>query len=400
MRPRYFGKSVILIAIIAIEAQAASPHKSPSGPVESPKAPEVNFQVQPERDSAQRSHAFGIYVLITNKSSTLLKNPKVILLNPGFGFAEQTLPDVRAFGSAQAEVKLTADAQQEFSAHRLIFLLKYSWASTTGKDFASSQTATATVQVERTFEEEAKGLPVGSVALFYLIIPIVPVFFAYHIADSLRQGQGFTIPEFKAEYLLPSFFVAIVLNLFAVAVLNRDLSSSYSDPRSFGIFLGLSFAAGAVIPALGWGYQKCYWKLYAFRAGDSAQNYLRKALRGSHSSLFQWVTGKYNGQTWEGFLLHQPDQTCVLGAQIEVSTTTPAAGNPSYEELKELENGQKIVDLKKLDQLIKNKSINIAIVRSVKQGTIQMESMVVVLEGLKSFSPDTAVLRSIITFTN
>jgi hypothetical protein len=281
----------------------------------------------------------------------------------------------------------------------LIFLLKYSWTST-GKDFASSQTATATVQVERTFEEEAKGLPVGSVALFYLIIPIVPVFFAYHIVDSLRQGQGFTIPEFKAEYLLPSFFVAIVLNVFAIAVLNRDLSSSYSDPRSFAIFLGLSFGAGAVIPALGWGYQKGYWKLYAFRAGDSAQNYLRKALRGSHSSLFQWVTGKYNGQTWEGFLLHQPDQTCVLGAQIEVSTTTPAAGNPSYDELKELENGQKIVDLKKLNQLIKNKSINIAIVRSVKQGTIQMESKVVVLEGLKSFSPDTAVLRSIITFTN
>jgi hypothetical protein len=387
-------KSAVLLAFIAAGVSAAPSPKPVSS--SEPAAPAVDFQVLPERDAVQRKETFSIFLVIANKSSTMLKNPKVILLNPGFGLTEQVLSDVPAFGSKQVELKGAAGPLEEFSQHRLTFMLQYSWAAQ-GKEFTSAQPATMTLQVNHPFEDEAKGLPGGSGALLYLLIPILPVFFAYHIVDSFRQGEGFKIPEFKTEYLLPSFLVALGLNFFLVAILKQDLSTSYSNPLAFAGFMGGSAAAGALIPALGWVYQAAYWSRYAFHENDSYQDYLRKALRLSRSSSFQWVKGKYNGQDWQGFLLHQPDQTCVLGAQLEIST---ARGGPTYEQLKAVVDRGKIIDRAKLLTLIKTGSVNVQAVSKVMQGDTGLDDKAVVLEGVKSFSPDESGLKPLTTLTN
>lgn len=395
MRLRRFKKSAVLIAFIAAGVYAA-PNQKPGSSSE-PEAPVVDFQVLPERDAVQRKDTFSIFLFIANKSSTILKHPKATLLNPGFGLTERVLPDVPAYGSNQTEMKGAVDPQEEFSQHRLTFVLQYSWAGQ-GKEFTSAQSAAMTLQVNHPFESEAKGLPGGSAALLYLLIPILPVFFAYHIVDSLRQGQGFKIPEFKTEYFLPSFLVAVGLNFFLVAILKQDLSASYSDPWAFAAFMGGAAITGASIPALGWLYQGAYCWRYAFHENDSYQDYLRKALRLSRSSSFQWVTGKYNGQTWQGFLLHQPDQTCVLGAQLEISTA--GAGAPSYDQLKAVVDDGKIIDRKKLLKLIKAQSVNVQLVSKVMQDTAGIDDKAVVLEGVKSFSPDESGLKPIVKLTH
>lgn len=280
----------VLVCACAIACSSATmPARgaAPSAP-DKVSPPDVSFQVLQETDSAQRGGELNLVFSITNKSDLPIYNLalKAYPTDSKLKFTLPALAAIPAYGSQEAAAKCNVDAAAEFQTYHAVLVLQYSWRAG-ATTYSSTQNAALSVQVNRRFEDEAKGLPGGTAALLYLILPIMTAFLAYQIVDSLRQGR-LVIPEFKPTHIAVAFLFAILFNFLLLVEWQKDQSYLYATPQRFALSLLVLGALGALPPAIRWLGQICRWKQYAFRADDTPAEYLRKA-------LYQLETGKV---TW------------------------------------------------------------------------------------------------------
>jgi hypothetical protein len=352
-----------------------------------PAAPTVDFQAVVERDSVKRSEDVTVFCLITNKSNIELKNLKVTLLNAGAliprAAADPHAPlamspplvDLPAFGAQRSQSTLTVGTGAEFAQHRLIFALDYTWEAG-GKQVSSAQTTTLTLPVVRQFEEEAKGLPGGTAPILYMLMPIIPAILAYELFNSLRTGEGVKMPQFKTEYIVPSFLLAVLLGFVALFAARRNASVDYSSPSSFVLVIVMSAALGAAIVGIQWVCDRMRWWRRGFKATDSAETYLSKALLQLKDGKAPWVTGTVEGQQWEGALLTQPDKSRALGARMQISVKPNSV--PSWKELtKAIDQEGKILDRASLRRWLRKKALTITYLDKIKQAGKNVDPPVV-----------------------
>jgi hypothetical protein len=354
--------------------------------------PKVEFQAVAERDAVKRGSALKVLLLIANQSDTPLTQPSLVLRGFGFDGTMPPLKDVAGYGSETANVTLTAGEQVEFGQRRVVFLLEYSWTRN-GKSGAAIQPATVTVQLNRQFEEEAKGLPGGTAALLYLLLPTMPAFLAYEFVDALRKGEGLKMPQFRTEYIVPAFLAAVLLSFLSLVGARADESFAYANPTRFAIILLVSCAAGALIPGWRWMVERRNWRQQAFRADDGFADYLAKVLLQSANGEVRWVTGTVGGQSLAGVLLQQPNGEPVLGARLQVS---PVQGKSDWGELVKVVDAKGVVhDGAKLVQWVRANAVSVAFLANIlkDEGTVADAKIVAGIEGFetKTSEPSTIV---------
>jgi hypothetical protein len=228
-----------------------TPASSPS-PTPEPSPPTVEFQAIPDRDSAGPDDEIRISLFLTNKSSKPLTKLKLKFADPSFTLTDVNLADpLPPFGSLAQTAIMTRVPKGSFGSHKLLFSLDYAW-SANGAEFVSSQTTTATISIVRRFEEEAKGFPGGTAAFLYLLLPIIPAIISYQVFEEKRKGEPLKLPSFGAEYVVPAFLVAVVINLAVQVLFRFDTSLGYSDPLLLIGMLFVSFALGAAPPLYRW----------------------------------------------------------------------------------------------------------------------------------------------------
>jgi hypothetical protein len=346
-------------ALTGLMLATSIPAKSmPGQPPAKISPPEVFFQVTATRDTVNRGDTLDFVCSVANHSQILLEKLEIMPLpqRPEINLSMPAWQSVPAFGSEtnQATGKVTDNA--DFGMHHLVFVLKYTWKGDSAT-YTSTQAATVNVLVNRQFEEEAKGLPGGTAALLYLILPVVTIFLSYGFLDSWRREGKPTIPEFKSEYIAPAFLGAIVLNFVLIYERQQDQSYLYSTPKRFALSLLLLAVVGAVIPLFRWLIQGVKSALYTLRKTDNHEKYLRKVLHQSPTGDVTWKKAKIDGVEWQGALLRQPSGTKVLGACLQISADV---GKLKAEELKSIVNETgTIADLKKLLQLLNAGSVSL-----------------------------------------
>jgi hypothetical protein len=318
-------------------ARAVVPAATP--PVQ---APNVTLEVVADRDAVERDETLAIVVILTNKADAGLTGVKISV--PSAAFEPPSLPSgasappepssVSAFGTMHHTIALKPRPLAAFGPHKVPVVVEYAWSPPTGAKRTSAQTATLTLQVKRRFEEEGKGLPGGTAVFLYLLLPVVPAFLAYDVVEHLRKGDGFTMPKFGTEHIVPAFLVSLVLSVALATAVNFNVELAYTNPRLFLSVLGLSAVLGAAVPAVRWIYWVYERWRWAFKNGDSSSEYLRKALLGPRTpAQFVWVEGDAGGETWKGVRLHQPDGTVVLGARVQVTTADSAKNGAEWQRL-------------------------------------------------------------------
>lgn len=356
--------------------------------------PDVVFQAVPEHDSAERGNDIPILVLIKNRSGTPLRDLQ-ITLNPSGPRFSATIAPLATVGPYETKFKridvcVLKDA--EFQKHHLMFVMNYKWKDGNTQRM-SAQFAGIDVQINRPFEEEAKGLPGGTAALLYLILPVMTVFFSYQVVDALRRGEGWKIPEFRAEYVAPAFLVAICVNFFIL--LRADQSFVYASPWRFAALIASTTAAGAVIPLFQWVRQSLRWRDYAFREDDTIAEYLRKAIAQHENGQVDWAKGSCQGHLWEGALLRQPDEAFVFGARLQITAKPEPC--PNYEKLSQVIDAEgKIYDRQALLTLVKTGSVELQFLEKILKDGTRVDKPVVI-EDLKDFVPDHKITQPIVT---
>jgi hypothetical protein len=373
-----------------------------------PVPPALDFQAISEQDTFKRGDSVTVLLLVVNKSKTELKDVKVRLLNPGSFLPTPSLAakselsltpqfaNIPAFAAATSQTSLTVDKDAKFIQHKLLFSVDYQWEFQ-GQQFSSSQTANLSLLVARQFEEEAKGLPGGTAALLYLILPIVPAIMAYEFWDALRKKQGLKIPQFKTEYIVPSFLLALILGFFLLVAAKKDASVAYSSPRIFVIVMFVSALLGSAIPCFRWCLQWAHWRKVAFQPGDTLDKYLIKVLSKYAEDNLPWAKGTVNGEEWEGLVLLQPDGTKVLGASVQVSPET--GSDPTFADLKQIvDSNGKIRDREKLISWLRAKSVKVTYRDFIKRGGQGLHT-VVASEGLSEFRSSESKSKPVVVST-
>jgi hypothetical protein len=287
-----------------------------------PGPPDVAVQIIPETDGGQPGRTVALFVTVTNKSAIPLQDLSFASQNEAFPVESSGLPaSLPAFASTWVRAKLEIPRKgTAFGKHQIPFVLTYRW-----KDGqlggVSAQTATVTIAVQRWLDEEAKGLPGGTAALFSLLFPIIPAFLGFQIMDRLRRHEGLRVPTFGSEYIVPAFFIALLIN--SLALFPRLPAPDSDEPLEIVVS---SFLLGALWPALRWIWDLVLRWWWGFRETDSPESYLRKALLSPWSPRpFTWMTGKVGEkETWSGILLRQPDGSPALGSRVQISPAKQA----------------------------------------------------------------------------
>jgi len=282
----------------------------------------VDFTATSARDILKRGDETQVVVRVANKSAVPVSNLRISLISPDFTLQNPVkIPSLPAFGSQMRQVRIKALDSAPFATLHPVLVSDFDWGSK--PLFHSNRSLALNLQVVHQYEDEAKGLPGGSAALLYFILPIIPAFLAYDLVDGARQGQGLRIPKFDSAYIAPAFLIAILVEY--LLVLNaRGGSFDFADPKHVLGALAVSTVAGALIPGTRIIHHAIRMR-DAFRDSDGLSVYLRKALNQCPNGSAQWVQGTGNWDHFEGLLFTQPDDKPVLGARLQVS---PAKNNP------------------------------------------------------------------------
>jgi hypothetical protein len=377
MRPVFLA-GVLTVGLMAalLAADVGSLSKG-----ESATPPTVELQVSIAQPSIMRDQTATAAIIVLNKSNSELTELSVQCLNPKFT-AGAKLENMKAFGSQQGAFNLRAAHDVDFGEQRLPIYLEYNW-SAAGKTFRSAQTTVASVTVTRQFEEEAKGLPGGSGALLYLLLPIMPAFLAFEVTNSLRKGEGWKMPTFKSDYVLPAFLLGLGVSFLVLLFAKQQIDFAYSDPVAFACMLGGSLVVGAAPPAARWLAAAVRFSLDGFAETDSEVIYIQKALRLNSKAIFPWVTEVTEGPQWRGFLLHQPNGEVALGAQILLS---PRGALPDVVQLRSLFNSAgQLTDAKKLKGWLRDGLINVDFKERIQKDQKSLAA-VVITDGLETLS--------------
>jgi len=299
-------------------------------PTPSPTSPQValDIGITPSRQTVGRQEQLDVFMIVTNKSAVDVRNLTVALFNSDF--ATLRLPSfptlLPGFNSVNATASIEANPSAQFKQQQVLFALTYNWISQ-GQWVTAIQGSAVSIQVVRPFDEEAKGLLGGGAALLYLLLPVIPLVLGYQLMDRSLSGK-FQFPTFGADYVVPAFLVAVLINLILLLAF-KQLSVDYAEPSTMvaiilGSFLaGLGFAAARryedVRLVISWRYDD----------HDESLTYLKKALlRPDAPSAYETATGTDSeGATWSGVLLAQPAAGPALGATFQVSTPPPGNAN-------------------------------------------------------------------------
>jgi len=376
MRPRYVVAT--LFCILALPSVAAEK--------EALKPPAVTMQATPRSGRLEKDHDLVVVLVVANSSERELRN-LALIPDPGGTFSivgktnlPGSLPPFRSFAGS---ITVRPRADVPFGPHNMILGVRYAWSADGRIDFVSMQTATVPIEVRRPFEDEAKGLPGGTAALFYLLLPVFPAFFAYQFVDRLRKGEGAQMPTFANDYILPASLIGLLANALRVR---------YS---LLTVVIGAAIL-GAFWPALRWALEAWRWKKWAFTPGDSNAEYLRKAL------LSRWtprryvnITGEALGEVWSGVGLAQPDGTLVLGATLQV-TPQQESDRQSVDALVNEINGGDRKSRQQLMSLVWQGSVTLIRLVNVSRGGKQQPEIVATdLAGFEQQSASAANLLEV-----
>jgi len=370
------------------KASSAPKAAAPAGAAPAVQAPAVTLEVAADRDGVERNEPLAVVVILTNKADVELRGVKISVLSAAFQppvISAPAPPTVPAFRTVHHPMTLTSMPQATFGAHKVPVMVEYTWPAPTGGTWTSAQTAMLTVQVKRRFEEEGKGLPGGTAVFLYLLLPVVPAFLAYDVLERLRKGEGLTMPKFGTEHIMPAFLLALVLSIAVATAVNFNVELAYTNPRLFLGVIAFSAGLGAAIPAGRFmrGVQQ-RWR-WAFKNGEPADEYLRKALLGPRTSAeFVWVEGTAGGETWKGVKLLQPNGTAVvLGARVQVTTPDSAGPGTSWQRLTtEVFHGAgdeaTLADRRLLVKMVKAGTVTVSRLESIVRGTNTVDGFVAV----------------------
>ena len=330
---------------------------------------------------------------VWNKSSLELTNVRLSLTSSEFTL---TIPSdivpIRAFATEERLGRIAVSKRAKFGSHHLVLVCDFDWRS--GTVFHSSRANSLSLQVVRQYENEATGLPGGSAALLYLILPIIPAFLAYDLLEGLRQGQGLKIPKFDSAYIAPAFLIAIAVEYLLVLNARRGSQFSFTEPDHLLGALAFSTAAGATIPTLRIGIHLLYVRRNSFRESDQAVAYLKKALKQHRNGKLMWVQGSGMWSNYEGLLLDQPNQGRALGARLQVS---PSRDDPNVRIQLEhcIDEHGTIADADLLLRLIESGDLTLSVyAKVVKAGTRRDE--IVLTHDLQNFCHGKSEDKSIV----
>lgn len=354
--------------------------KAETTPEKATTIPAIDVQAIPSIDNVRREESVNIFIFISNKSETKLTNVKTFVQSDALEKVEEIVfAEIQPFAPMQKQITLKAKNNAAFTQHKIFFTTTFTWA-TEKQSFTSGQTTIVTIEVKRRFEEEAKGFPGGTAAFLYLLLPIIPAILGYDFVNNLVNGSGLKLPEFKSEYIVPSFLLAIIISFVMLWLFGRESGFDYSNPRNFFLVLLISAFVGACFPFGKYIWIKIQMKMWGLKENDSYEEYLRKALSNVKTdTVFNWVTTKINEESWQGLLLTQPNGEKVLGSRVQISPISQNE-NRRKDVRKQLEekvfSGTKFSDKKLFDQLIKSNEIKVKPVESVKKGNANQEQPV------------------------
>jgi hypothetical protein len=403
-----------LVLMLSPASTTTSAQKSKKGepkPNPSPSPPTIDFQATSEVDIVEKGKPVHVHLNFTNKSEQRLTISEITLSSQSFSItsAQSGTPSpspspngalqatslrleqvVEPFQTFADSLTMTAKESAPFSQNKLILTAKYSWPSCQQR-FESAQIAILTIEVRRRFEEEAKGLPGGTAAILYLLLPILPALFSYQLLNRRRKHQGWQVPTFGTEHILPAFFLAVLFSLIIIWRTKAHQEIDYSNYTVFLTVIFLSAIAGALIPTVRWIIDSIRRSIYDFKDTDCGDKYLLRALRGRHSKGgFIWAKGRVNTEQWEGILFHQLDGSPVLGAILQIAKTDKVS-DAEWEKIKEKLFGKEpldkndegvkhteLLDPKYLRKLVKAIKIQVGSAQKIKVGSGHLEASVVV----------------------
>jgi hypothetical protein len=257
------------------------------------------------------------------------------------------------------------------------------------------QSATITVNVQRPLEDEAKGFPGGTAAFLYFLLPIIPALLSYQLVERYRKGEGWRIPTFSSDQIVPAFFLAVVLSFVIVAVGKRRGGIDYSNSKVFASVLGISLGVGAFIPFVKLLIDIYKNRTWGFKGNEGGAEYLRKVLLSPWTTpKFEWVTGKIGRVTWQGLLLEQPSGAKVLGATVQIF---PGEGmdDESWNRVKEeLFDGEVVRDRQRLVDMVKARQLSVGVYQPIERGSEALPEFVAVGQ-VKGFQQSDIEVRNL-----
>lgn len=353
-------------------ARTASPTPLPSPPI-------IEFQAVPATELVERGQQTPVFLLISNRSDKSVTVSTVVLSSSSFTADPLVInTDLPAFRSLQKELVIRARDNSAFGASKSVLSLEYSW-DLAGASASSIQRASLSMGVRRRFDEEAKGLPGGTAAFLYLLLPILPGLLSYQLINRRRLNEGWNMPTLGSDQIVPAFFMAVVFSFLVLLIARSDYEINYSEPAVFTVILILSAAAGAAIPAVRWLIDAIRWRVSGFSETDDGKTYLLKALRQRRGTeKFTWTAGKVGGETWQGIRLKQPDGTLVLGATLQIARTEKLSAEEWNKTKAKIFRKDKGLDRVYLWQMLKAGMIDVGKMDKVKAGSAFRDEFVVV----------------------
>jgi hypothetical protein len=394
----FFAMAILLVAVAGM-LSTASLAQSPKvagrpSPTPLPSPPVIEFQAVPATDLVERGEQTLVFLLISNKSEKSVRVSTVVLASTSF-IADPLVinSDLPAFRSLQKQLVIKAKDDAAFKASKSVLSLEYSW-DFGGTPTPSIQRADLSMEVRRRFDEEAKGLPGGTAAFLYLLLPILPALLAYQLINRRRLNEGWNMPTLGADQIVPAFFMAVIFSFVLLLIAKKNYEINYSEPRVFVIVLVLSAAAGVLIPGIRWLIDSIRWRLSGFNDEDTrdGKKYLSKALRQcSTFGKLIWTTGKIGEVKWQGIRLKQPNGTLVLGATVQIAGSNKLKEDWATTKKKILSD--KGLDAAYLKRLLKKGMVDVAILKKIQVDTASRNEFVVIDE-VKGFQDQGAGAES------
>jgi hypothetical protein len=389
-------RTVAFIAVGLIVCLAVAPISGASTLGPPTGSPEVDFQATPTLDAIERHEPDSVFLAVSNKSSLSLNKIRIELKDDRFSLTR--LPIMKAldpYASWQITGSITAsDKAFDGVAYKLPIIVTYTWNSA-GKNFVSSRSAIIGIRIKRQFEDESSGLPGGTAALLYLLLPIIPAFLGYGFVEKLRATREIEVPTFGSEKVVFAFLLAVVVSCVMQVTLRREVELTYWDPRVLLGVASISILAGTVVPGtrlIMTAWRNRNWR---FEKEETAESYLRKTLtRSKKTPQFRWVKGKVNDEEWQGILLLQPDGGIALGARLQVS---PKEGEGiTLDDLKNQAGIDAFAKRKRLVELAKSRRIHIVLQESIRRGTDNSDRFVEHMDD--GFAEETGTVKSLVEF--
>jgi hypothetical protein len=385
-------------AAFAASGSRATPSPSPTP---APSPPVVEFLAVPDRELVNRNEQVEVSILISSKSdkAVQLLDLSVAGKNPSAQDAPFTgnlaiNSELKPFTSDSRNLTITATKHAPFTQNKLLLMLRYSWHAGT-EPVTSMQSATITVNVQRPLEDEAKGFPGGTAAFLYFLLPIIPALLSYQLVERYRKGEGWRIPTFSSDQIVPAFFLAVVLSFVIVAVGKRRGGIDYSNSKVFASVLGISLGVGAFIPFVKLLIDIYKNRTWGFKGNEGGAEYLRKVLLSPWTTpKFEWVTGKIGRVTWQGLLLEQPSGAKVLGATVQIF---PGEGmdDESWNRVKEeLFDGEVVRDRQRLVDMVKARQLSVGVYQPIERGSEALPEFVAVGQ-VKGFQQSDIEVRNL-----